>query len=81
MNSSTIPHAPARSSSLAVIGYSGDDNVLIVEFHSGALYCYLFVPTHEHEQLMRAQWLGRYFNLAIGSKYPHHRLEPSRWPT
>jgi len=76
MSPSTIPRVPVRSSSLAAVGYSADDNVLIVEFNSGAVYSYFFVPTDEHERLMRAESLGRYFNSAIRPKYPHHRLDP-----
>lgn len=60
---------PVRSSVIASIGYSPEDRILEIEFHTGRLYHYLDVPPQQYALLMEAESKGRYFNTSIRDQY------------
>ena len=64
------------SSVIATIGYSPDDCVLEVEFHSGRVYQYFDIPVEEYEKLMTASSIGRYFNRKIRDEYRRQEVPP-----
>lgn len=63
-----------RSSALTSIGYSPEDEILEIEFHSGRVYQYLGVPTPEYENLIAADSLGRWFNKHIRDAYEREEV-------
>lgn len=62
------------SSVIASAGYSPDERMLEVEFHSGRVYQYLGVPAEEYEALMTAGSMGRHFNRRIRDRYTRREL-------
>lgn len=69
MNRTTV-----RSSVIASIGYSPEDRLLEIEFHTGRLYHYLEVPPQQYALLMAAESKGRYFNTSIRDEYEAREL-------
>lgn len=63
-----------RSSELKSIGYSPKERILEVEFNSGGVYQYDFVPFEIHNALMSAQSHGKYFNGHIKGKYHSRKI-------
>jgi len=61
--------APVESSSIAAIGYSATERALWVQFVSGRTYRYADVPKDVHEEFLRADSKGRYFNSEIRDSY------------
>ena len=59
-------------------GYNGAKEVLEVEFQSGAIYQYLEVPPTIHDQLLKAESKGRYFNSEIRDTYPFVHVDRRR---
>jgi hypothetical protein len=51
------------------VGYDSTEQVLEIEFTSGAVYQYLEVPAAVFEELMHAGSKGRYFNQEIRDDY------------
>ena len=66
--------ATVRSSVIASVGYSPEERILEIEFHSGRLYQYFGVPPVQHAQLMAAESIGRYFNTSIRDKYEEREV-------
>lgn len=62
------------SSAIVSVGYSPDASALEVEFIGGAVYLYRGVAPETHQEFMRADSKGTFFNVAIRPKYPHQRL-------
>lgn len=60
---------PVVSSNLATIGYDAEHRLLEVEFKNGAVWRYADVPPEEHEALMTAPSVGRYFAANIKPVY------------
>ncbi|MHA6639489.1 KTSC domain-containing protein [Stutzerimonas frequens] len=64
------------SSSLRALGYDPEQQVLEVEFSSGALYRYEAVPPEAVHALLEADSLGRHFNQVFKPQhYRYRRLE------
>lgn len=61
------------SSSLRALGYDPEQQVLEVEFSSGALYRYEKVPPAAVQALLEADSLGRHFNQVF--KPQHYRYQ------
>jgi hypothetical protein len=57
------------------IGYDETNQVLEVEFQSGAVYQYLDVRPVIHKELMAAESKGRYFNREIRDLYTSVRVD------
>lgn len=60
---------PVESTTMLSVGYDSTEQVLEVEFTSGAVYQYLEVPATVFEKLMDAESKGRYFNREIRDDY------------
>jgi hypothetical protein len=57
------------SSVIAMVAYDESNEVLEVRFRNGRTYRYFRVPPEEHEALLAADSIGRYFNEVIKPKY------------
>lgn len=62
------------SSVIEAAGYDSEMNVLEVEFRTGRVYQYFFVPLVTYEALIHAASVGEYFNREIRSRYPHAQV-------
>ena len=56
-----------KSKSLASIGYDPDNHILEVEFRNGGIYQYFRVPQNVHDELMKADSMGNYYQKNIRS--------------
>ena len=65
-----------QSSSLRSLGYDPEQQILEVEFSSGALYRYEAVPPEVVQALLEADSLGRHFNQVFKPQhYRYRRVE------
>lgn len=62
------------SSELRSVGYSDEEQILEVEFHSGGMYQYFAVAAELHKRLMSAPSVGRFFNEWIRDKHLYQRI-------
>jgi hypothetical protein len=53
------------SSQLEAVAYDAENKVLQVEFKGGSIYEYENVESSIHEELMKAESIGRFFNQNI----------------
>ena len=67
-----------ESTTMSAVGYDQMNQVLEVEFQSGAVYQYLDVPPAIYEELREAEAKGRYFNSEIRDSYSCVRLDRPR---
>lgn len=58
-----------ESTTIRSVGYNRANQVLELEFQSGAVYHYFDVPPSIHERLLKASSKGRYFNDEIRDDY------------
>lgn len=65
-----------ESTTMRSVGYEPAQQILEIEFTSGAVYQYLEVPIAVFDELMQAESKGRYFNHEIRDDYTALR-EPS----
>jgi KTSC domain len=73
-----ITREPVVSSIINEVGYRPDTQTLEIQFVSGAIYLYHFVPEEVHRGLMSAASVGTYFNREIKPVYQHQRIaEPN----
>lgn len=66
--------ATVESATLATVGYDEVQELLRLEFGSGAVYLYFGVPVAVYEALLGAPSKGRYFNGAIRGRYPYRQI-------
>ena len=64
-----------ESSNIASVGYDQLDGILEIEFNSGAIYQYENVPYRVYDVMMKADSVGKYFNVHIKSKYNYRRVD------
>jgi hypothetical protein len=64
-----------ESTTMRSVGYDQTNQVLEVEFQSGAIYQYLDVRPAIHKELMDAESKGRFFNLEIRDIYTSVRVD------
>lgn len=57
-----IPRKPVRSSNVASVGHDAKTGTLHVGFKNGSVYEYKGVPGAEHQALVNAPSVGKYFN-------------------
>jgi len=69
-----MQHVPVKSSVIASVGYSPEEKVLEIRFHTGRVYQYMGVPAERHDQLMVAESIGQYFNEMIRDQYRFREL-------
>ncbi|RRW31201.1 KTSC domain-containing protein [Stutzerimonas stutzeri] len=62
-----------QSSSLRSLGYDPEQQILEVEFSSGALYRYEAVPPEVVQALLEADSLGRHFNQIFKPQHYRYR--------
>ena len=65
-----------RSSAIASIGYCADDELLEIEFRSGAVYRYRDVPERTYRDLLRAESVGIFFNRFVKNGFAFTRTLP-----
>jgi hypothetical protein len=65
---------PVQSKTLARVGYDAPDQLLWLEFRSGAVYRYFGVPPAIHQNLLNAPSKGAYFNRTIRQRFPFQKL-------
>ncbi len=73
----TLPfdRQPVDSTALASAGYDPTARILEIQFvGSDSLYRYYDVPESVYQDLLSAESVGRYYNLAIRGQYPSRRL-------
>jgi hypothetical protein len=66
--------APVSSSSIASVGYDRGQEVLEVEFRSGAVYRYYSVPRSLVRSLLDAPSKGAFLNRNIRNRYIYARV-------
>ena len=64
-----------QSSSLRSLGYDPEQQILEVEFSSGALYRYEAVPPEVVQALLEADSLGRHFNQVFAAALSLWRID------
>lgn len=57
-----------KSAGIISIGYDSENHVLELEFAGKKVYRYYNVPLEEHENLMKSESRGEYFNKCIKPK-------------
>lgn len=57
------------SSSIRSIGCDPDNKILGIELRNGGIYQYFQVPAAEHESLLSAASIGRYYTKIIKPAY------------
>ncbi|MEL7653974.1 MAG: KTSC domain-containing protein [Stutzerimonas stutzeri] len=62
-----------QSSSLRSLSYDPEQQILEVEFSSGALYRYEAVPPEAVQALLEADSLGRHFNQVFKPQHYRYR--------
>lgn len=63
-----------ESTTLAKVAYDATDQVLWLQFHSHAVYCYFGVPVAVYRALIGAASMGTYFNRYIRLQFPYQRV-------
>lgn len=62
------------SSNIRSVGHDADNQILEIEFNSGAVYQYSNVPSSEYEGMMTADSKGKYFHSNIKDQYSFVKL-------
>lgn len=65
---------PVSSSSIASAGYLADEQVLEVQFHSGAVYRYFRVPISVYRAFEAAESKGTFFNQTLRDRFEYTRV-------
>jgi hypothetical protein len=63
------------STLLQAAAYQPEDELLEVEFRTGAVYRYCDVPVSIYEELLQADSKGRYFNQHIRNRFPTKKID------
>jgi hypothetical protein len=63
-----------KSTVLASIAYDEPNQLLLVEFRNGAIYCYFRVPLTVHQDLLAAPSKAAYFNRFVRAQFSFTRL-------
>ena len=62
------------SSNIAAVGYLDDSNSLEVEFTNGSVYRYSGVPDQVYRDLLKANSIGKFFNINIKNKFSFEKV-------
>ena len=68
---------PVASTMASAIGYDSENEVLQIEFNSGAVYQYSDIDEDTWEDLYSSDAVGRYYNQYIKGKYQSQRMDNS----
>lgn len=60
---------PVESSMIESVGYDDANKYLFVRFHNGVLWLYYDADPQTHENLMKANSIGKYFTMLIKRVY------------
>lgn len=63
------------SSSIRSIGYDPENKILEIELRGGGIYQYFQVAAGEHESLLSAESIGRYYAKIIKVAYKFRRVK------
>lgn len=66
--------AAVQSTTLRIVGYDADRQLLQLEFHNRTTYQYFHVPAEIHEGLLQAPSKGTYFNRFIREKFAYSKV-------
>jgi non-canonical purine NTP pyrophosphatase (RdgB/HAM1 family) len=66
---------PVESSDIISVGYDPKGQRLEIEFHGGRIYQYRGVSAELHEQFMRADSHGSFFNTFVNNKFRFDRID------
>jgi hypothetical protein len=69
-----VERVPVESSVIAEVGYNASSRTLEIEFRSGAIYLYYFVPQDGYDALMASDNKSVYFNKQIKGVFEHYRI-------
>jgi len=64
-----------ESTTMRSVGYDQTEQILELQFQSGAVYLYLDVPPAVYRELLEAESKGRYFNSEIRDAYEFVRAD------
>jgi hypothetical protein len=81
MNNHVIQRVPVVSSCIASFGYLETMLTLEIEYRSGAVYRYFFVPANVHAALMAAPSKGGFLNHHIRGRYPEMLIGAASAPS
>ncbi|MCZ2102630.1 MAG: KTSC domain-containing protein [Chitinophagales bacterium] len=70
---SGIKRIPVESSNIASVGYDGNECILEIRFHHGAVYQYFDVSRKIFEELMSSPSPSAYFMNEVKDKFKHRR--------
>jgi hypothetical protein len=73
----TFAMLPVASPMANAIGYDSENEVLQIEFNSGAVYQFSEVDEDTWEDLYTSEAVGRYFNQNIKGRYQSQRVDNS----
>ncbi|MCJ8278666.1 MAG: KTSC domain-containing protein [Rivularia sp. ALOHA_DT_140] len=73
----TFAMLPVASTMASAIGYDSENEVLQIEFNSGAVYQYSDIDEDTFEDLYSSDAIGRYYNQYIKGKYQSERIDNS----
>ena len=73
----TFAMLPVASTMASAIGYDSENEVLQIEFNSGAVYQYSDIDEDTFEDLYSSDAVGRYYNQYIKGKYQSQRIDNS----
>ena len=65
------------STVLRAVRYSQEQQLLDLEFRSGAIYRYSHFPPNQYSDLLAADSHGQYFNQHILNRFPAEQLRPA----
>ncbi|MEL6458638.1 MAG: KTSC domain-containing protein [Cyanobacteria bacterium J06636_27] len=68
---------PVASTMASAVGYDSENEVLQIEFNSGAVYQYSDIDEDTFEDLYSSDAIGRYYNQYIKGKYQSERIDNS----
>lgn len=70
-----MERTPVNSSMIRSVGHDPHLKVLEVEFNDGAIHRYHGVTHDHHNDLMKAESIGKHFHHHIRHKYESHKVE------
>ncbi len=73
----TFGMLPVASPMASAIGYDSENEVLQIEFNSGAVYQFSDIDEDTWEDLYASEAVGRYFNQNIKGRYQSQRIDNS----
>jgi hypothetical protein len=70
-----IPVRPVDSSLAHSVGHDADADILRIQFKSGGTYDYFAVPAEKHQEMLKADSIGKYFHSEIRGRHQYERVD------